>query len=257
MSLFPARFGARRYRVSRALAALAAVLVLSLAAGGALLRSRGQAPVLIDAADFELGARDGEGDEKPVHRVHVARFAIERREVSVGDYARCVEQKRCTPAGTFHERCVAKSGGSATLPINCVTFAQASAYCSFHGGRLPTEVEWEYAARRGEQRHYAWGNQAPTTHTCWQKSAPCAVASSSQDRSPYGVMDLAGNVSEWTSSPYCDYADAKRCKPGVRVTRGGSFDLTDPSYLRATYRDWVKETDAGYNLGVRCAFPAP
>src|SRR4051794_28589205 len=103
MSVFPARVGARRYRVSRALAALAAVLVLSLAAGGALLRSRRQAPVLIDAADFELGARDGEGDEKPVHRVHVARFAIERREVSVGDYARCVEQKRCTPAGTFHE----------------------------------------------------------------------------------------------------------------------------------------------------------
>ena len=249
--------GTRRYRFSRTLAAVAGLLAVGLAVGGAVSRSKRRARVTIDAADFEMGANDGERDEKPVHREHVARFAIERREVSVGDYARCVQQKRCAPAGTFHERCVAKSGGSANLPINCVTFEQASAYCAFRGGRLPTEVEWEYAARRGEPRRYPWGGEALVQQACWQKAAPCPVGTTVRDRSPFGVLDMAGNVSEWTSSPYCDYADAKRCKAGVRVTRGGSFELTDASYLRTTYRDWVKEADAGYNLGMRCAFEAP
>lgn len=247
----------RRYRFSRTLASVVAVLAVALAVAGGVSRSKRQARITIDAADFEQGDSEGERDEKPVHRVHVARFAIERREVSVADYARCVEQKRCTPAGTFHERCVAKSNSAANLPINCVTFEQASAYCAFHGGRLPTELEWEYAARRGEQRTYPWGNQALTAQACWQKTAPCPVGGSSQDRSPFGVVDMAGNVSEWTSSPYCDYADSKRCKAGVRVTRGGSFELSDASYLRTTYRDWVREGDAGYNLGIRCAFNAP
>jgi formylglycine-generating enzyme required for sulfatase activity len=74
------------------------------------------------------------------------------------------------------------------------------------------------------------------------------------DRSPFGLWDTGGNVAEWTSSLYCNYADASQCKPGVRATRGGSFDVPDPGYLRTTFRDWVKEETGGYNLGFRCAF---
>jgi formylglycine-generating enzyme required for sulfatase activity len=63
---------------------------------------------------------------------------------------------------------------------------------------------------------------------------------------------MAGNVSEWTSTEYCAYPGAP-CRPNARVTRGGSWNLSDPSFLRTTYRDWVKETDRGFNLGFRCA----
>lgn len=201
-----------------------------------------------------MGAADGDHDERPVHRQHVERFEIDRREVTLSDYARCVAQGRCTKAGTFHAACVVKASISTEQPINCVTYQQATAFCAFRGGRLPTEAEWEYAARGSDQRVYPWGSAPPGKNVCWPRKQVCRAGTSHGDRSAFGLRDMGGNVAEWTASPYCDYADSKRCKPGVRVTRGGSIDVPDQGYLRAAFRDWVKETDAGYNLGIRCAY---
>lgn len=230
-----------------------AVLIAVSLAVVARTRASTQARVRVAAADFELGARDGEADERPPHRVHVAAFAIDRREVSVADYAECVKRGGCSAAGTFHERCVGQ-GKDGNLPVNCVTYQQAVRYCAFRKGRLPSEAEWEFAARRGEARVYPWGNAEPVAQPCWKGKAPCRVGSSRDDRSAFGLWDMGGNVAEWTSSPYCEYARPERCKAGVRVTRGGSFDVPDAHFLRATFRDWVKEEDAGFNLGLRCAY---
>lgn len=246
--------GARRSRFAKRMFALAALVAIALAAAAVISRRNVHRPITIAAADFELGANDGDSDEKPAHRVHVNAFAIDRHEVTVAEYGECVAQQRCTPPGAFHAWCVAKSGGGRDLPINCVTYQQATAYCAFRGGRLPSELEWEHAARGSDQRRYPWGSAAPTDQACWQSKQPCPIRVNGRDRSPFGLSDMAGNVSEWTSSAYCNYADPKQCKVGVRVTRGGSFDLSDAQYLRTTYRDWVREADAGYNLGMRCAF---
>ena len=243
----------RRYQVSRVLAVVAAVIAIGLGVAGLLSRGKRAPRITVPAADFAMGANDGERDERPIHQVHVGRFAIDRTEVSVSSYAQCVQRKRCSPAGTFHELCVIKKSVNGELPVNCVTYDQARDYCAFRGGRLPTEAEWEFAAR-GDGRGYPWGNPEPTSDVCWKQKAPCKVGLSRKDRSALGVMDMAGNLSEWTASAFCDYPDLKHCKPGVRVTRGGSFNLDDSHYLRATYRDWVKESEAGYNLGIRCAY---
>lgn len=245
---------ARRPRFAKSMATAVALVAIALAAAAAISRRNVRRPITLAGADFELGANDGESDERPAHRVHVNAFAIDRHEVTFGEYGECVLQQRCTPAGAFHAWCVAKSGGERDLPINCVTYQQATAYCGFRGGRLPSELEWEYAARGSDQRRYPWGASAPTDQACWQSQRPCAIRVNGGDRSPFGLKDMAGNVSEWTSSVYCDYADPKHCKAGVRVTRGGSFDMSDAQYLRTTYRDWVREDGAGYNLGMRCAF---
>ncbi len=78
------------------------------------------------------------------------------------------------------------------------------------------------------------------------------MGSFASDASPFGVLDMAGNVAEWTASPYCAY-ESTDCKPGTRVIKGGSCDMTSEFWLRSSYRDFVGESERGYNLGFRCA----
>jgi formylglycine-generating enzyme required for sulfatase activity len=212
--------------------------------------------VRIPAATVSIGADDGESDERPVHEVRVEAFEIDRTEATVEDYRACVSAGVCELPEAFHERCNARAKGKENNPVNCVTWAKANAYCAWRGKRLPTEEEWEYGARGAHGGAYPWGNASPQLRPCWNKAmstdGTCSVDSHPDDVSPFGALGMAGNVSEWTSTPYCAYAGGK-CKAHARVTRGGSWDMTDPSGLRSTYRDWVLESDRGYNLGFRCA----
>ncbi|MFO0606558.1 MAG: formylglycine-generating enzyme family protein [Polyangiales bacterium] len=171
--------------------------------------------VVVAAGPFVMGAdAGGEADERPRHTVTVAAFRIDRTEVSRGDFARCVRAGRCAPPRDVGPRF--RDDGQ---PVVGVSWTQARAYCAWAGGRLPTEREWEKAARGTDGRTYPWGEEAPTAARAvfgrGHDGAPDRVGARPAGASPYGALDMAGNVWEWTESPYDPFAYRR---PEVAVT---------------------------------------
>jgi len=216
------------------------------------------AMVEVPAGAFTMGSADADADadEQPVARVVMGTFWIDRVEVTNRRYLRCMEAGRCTPP----------SGGDPTQraraeqPVTILSWRQADAYCRWAGKRLPTEAEWEKAARGPDGRRYPWGDTyAPERAAAGPTFSLGPVGRHSTGASPYGVLDMAGSVWEWTASLYRPYPyDARdgRDDPtarGARVNRGGSW-YYGPWYVRTTYR---ATADHGYrrvpDLGVRCA----
>jgi formylglycine-generating enzyme required for sulfatase activity len=184
--------------------------------------------------------------------ITVAPFALDVTEVTVAAYTGCVSTGKCSAQGLSCSG-FANYGKAdrATHPINCVDWVQASAYCASVGKRLPTEEEWEWAARGAERgTTYPWGNHAPREQLCWngrgsdrQWYYSCSVGAYPTGDSPHGVHDLSGNVSEWTS-----YADGER-----RVYRGGGWANANPAVFAASYRFVVGRTHKDDDIGLRCA----
>jgi formylglycine-generating enzyme required for sulfatase activity len=232
-------------------AALGVVLALSagaLAAGGA----HGDR-VLVPAGPSKQGSTKGEEDERPERTVVVKAFAIDRTEVTRARYAACVAARRCkaVPDGK------ADADADPALPVTGVSWADAQAYCKFARGRLPTEVEWEKAARGADGREYPWGDALDCARANWGNfdgEGPCAgknpgrpvrVGSYPTGASIYGVLDLGGNVWEWVADKYDD-------DPGRRVVRGGSCCSYFVGPRAANRNAWAPEhRDA--DLGFRCA----
>jgi formylglycine-generating enzyme required for sulfatase activity len=232
--------------------------------------------VLVPGGAFDMGADDGPPEERPRHRVDVAPFWIDVTEVTVAAYAACARAGACSPAsplvdvGAEVHDFTSNSGASCNgaradrqdHPVNCIPWSQADAYCRFAGKRLPTEEEWEYAARGGDGRRYAWGNEAPGAQLCWDgegsdagkrnRHTTCPVGHHRGDASPFGVLDMAGNVSEWTSNPWLHRYDVPGIDPG-HVFRGGSWASYAPRYVTATTRDFYPPARYYDFLGFRCA----
>jgi sulfatase modifying factor 1 len=187
--------------------------------------------------------------------VAVEPFCMDVTEVTVAAYARCVdagacraEELECGPAATWG------APGAANHPVNCVSWFEADAYCRAHGKRLPTEPEWEWAARGGPRAStYPWGEGAPAARACWdgdgnakgkgERKATCAVGAHPRSRSPDGLQDLAGNVREWTAT------EMER----FRVLRGGSWGDSLPEFLSAGFRGWNAPDERMELIGFRCA----
>jgi len=191
--------------------------------------------------------------EEPAHQITVSAFQIDKTEVTVATYAACVEAGVCykTPTG---RGCNLGRNGYENHPINCVTFYQAEALCKWLGRRLPKQAEWEYAARGRESLKHPWGDDPPGAAVCWKrgaKSGTCAVGTNAMDQTPAGVMDLAGNVSEWI--------DDKGCGTGAQYNRGAAYHDTDPKKLRASRRFCEAVASDSYqggfypDVGFRCA----
>ena len=194
--------------------------------------------------------------------VTVQPFCMDVTEVTVDAYEVCVRAGQCsadhpgqwTPDGnTFTAATACNYGvsGRGNHPVNCVDWGQSATYCHAQGKRLPSEEEWEWAARGESQgRSYPWGNAAPNFQLCWsgiqKRSGTCPVGSFPEGDAPGGIHDLAGNVLEWTSSNF----DATGA---ARVNRGGSWYNVVASYFRAAYRDWYSPSYRFYLLGFRCA----
>lgn len=210
--------------------------------------------------------------EMPQQRVHLSAYGIDRYEVTRRQYQQCVRAGVCAPSRVSD----ARFGPDA--PITGIDLAEAETYCAFAGGHVPTEAQWERAARGTDGRRYPWGWQFNPRLANLQGvldgfrvSAP--VGSFASVRSPTGLRDAAGNVWEWTRSAWhpegyvlegeSEDVDAIVYETpgggvpvtGRRATRGGGFQ-SHPHELRATFRLPRLVTDAGFDLGVRCAYRA-
>ena len=206
----------------------------------------------VKTTKFRMGSRTGHPDERPVHQVTVAAFAIDLTEVTLAAYTQCVDAKQCTVPDLQSKACNWNHPALALYPVNCVNFAQASAYCAYVGKRLPTEEEWELAARGTDQRTYPWGNDVFGGEECELGTSGlplCPVGSAPAGRSAFGVLDMIGNADEWTSSTYCPY-DKPACGDPRRSTRGGASDFIGGT---ATSRTATPPNTIGDALGFRCA----
>jgi formylglycine-generating enzyme required for sulfatase activity len=199
-------------------------------------------------------------DEAPVHRVEVSPFWMGRYPVTVSEYARFMAQGG-------HGNVAAPAHWEQQLrypnrPVVAVSWYEAAAYCAWAGGRLPTEAEWECAARCGREGvRYPWGNDEPGQFRAnfgeggpWQ---PTPVGLYSEGATPSGIHDLAGNVWEWVRDWFGDYPETAAVNPQgpeqgkVRVLRGGAF-LIDARLLRASYRYRNEPGNRNFDVGVRC-----
>ncbi len=178
--------------------------------------------------------------------VTVAGFWLDVTEVTADAYAACVRSGRCSVSGQYCEKATYGVSGKGNHPINCVDWTQSTTYCAALGRRLPTEEEWEWAARGTSRRStYPWGNGRPQGKVCWDRAeGTCAVGSYPSGDSPQGVKDLAGNVEEWTASNY---------NANNRVIRGSSWYDGDIDMVRASFRYGLGPSISLANLGFRCA----
>lgn len=209
--------------------------------------------------------------EQPAHRVRLRSYRIDRYEVAHADYRRCTLAGVCPPARV--------SPGDARVgrpqhPVTGVRWRDAQRYCAWVGGRLPSEAQWERAARGDDQRRFPWGwhfhhalanhglpEHAPGPADDYAYAAP--VGALRDGASPYGLLDVAGNVWELTADYYA--ADAYEHAPSAeptgpaagerRVMRGGSW-RSAPHTLRVTHRATSSELASEADVGFRCAYDA-
>lgn len=221
--------------------------------------------VLVPAGEFTMGSNDGSDDEKPVHQVYLDAYYLDKYEVTVGQYAKFLEATGFNgpPMWTTMDQ-----PSHRKRPIVNVDWSDASNYCEWAGKRLPTEAEWEKAARGTDGRLYPWGNDPPTPlHANYGKTgshnydALLPVGTLEAGKSPYGVYDMAGNVWEWVSDWYDSdyYKNSPQQNPeglptgGFKVIRGGAWN-TSARNLRSSDRYWDPPTFRSlYFPGFRCA----
>jgi hypothetical protein len=212
---------------------------------------------LLPGGEFRAGSERGlySPEESPRFVTRLAPFCMDLTEVTVAAYQACVGASGCTPAGTRSALCNSRREDRSDHPINCVDWQQADSYCRKRGARLPTEIEWEYAARGGaEYRKFPWGDEPPDGRTCWKHHGTCPAKSFAAGA--YGLFDISGNVWEWTSSDFGPYPWPPLASP-TKVYRGGSFSRRFAKWMHTRLRNRAAPKDSGSHLGFRCAVTAP
>lgn len=190
-----------------------------------------------------MGATEFEGDERPLRTVQLSAYWIAQTEVTNAQYMQCVSEGICTAPSTTRWQ----NAEYADHPVVDVDWSQAQTYAAWTGGRLPTEAEWEKAARGADGRLYPWGNQDPESELLnyrFQIGGTTPVGRYPEGASPFGLLDMAGNVEEWVADWYAaDYyqeapdEDPLGPEDGVwHVIRGGSYN-SNPLDVRAAARD--------------------
>ena len=214
--------------------------------------SCGEGRLLIPGGAFVMGTTHPvslSSSQQDLREVTVPPYCIDRTEVTVAAYDACVARGRCTLPDRLHG---CDYSEEPTKPQVCVTWDRAARFCEQARGRLPTEEEWEFAARGTDGREYPWGNAPPGDQLCWsgvtRRTELCAVGSFPNGASPYGVLDMAGNATEWTAQTF-------GLSPGPvhRVVHGGhAFETLAHRMLSALRLAEDPETHTG-GLGFRCA----
>jgi formylglycine-generating enzyme required for sulfatase activity len=213
-----------------------------------------------------MGSDDGDSDEQPVHTVYLDEYWIDRTEVTNGQYERCVSAGECTEPKSSSSYTRDSYYGSSTYadyPMIYVDWNQAAAYCKWAGARLPTEAEWEKAARGMDGSRYPWGDTIDETRANYDSNIgdTTTVGSYPAGASPYGALDMAGNVWEWVLDWYAEdyYSQSTDRNPtgpdsgDGKALRGGSWYSSD-SDARSAYRYWFNPSNWNVYIGFRCAF---
>lgn len=265
--------------------------------------------IRVEGGTFKMGTNDY-ANEQPVHDETVKTFCLDKTEVTAKAYAACVNAKVCSDlphtlnisdTDWVKKWGIACTGGKADLrehPINCVSWDEAKAFCAWSNGgrgRLPSEAEWEFAARGKEGRKYPWGNTPEPTDNLedgnrllngcgpecvekvktlgwggWPSMYPLSDASPTtapvgsfrdgdtppQGDAKEGFRDLAGNVWEWVEDVYCDTYERKTCTKS-RVVRGGGWEYSGPGLVRGSFRHFGPSASRIFFIGFRCARDFP
>ena len=208
---------------------------------------------LIPAGSFIMGATDGDSDEKPIHEVALKSFYMDVHEVTNAQY-KVFADATARPLPQFWQ----PEFDKADEPIVGVSWHDAQAYATWAGKRLPTEAEWEYAARGGEKGgNYPWGNCLDTGSANFKSFGILQVKSFPPNG--YGLYDMAGNVWEWCSDWYSAdfYAVSPAANPAgpvdgvLKVLRGGAW-YCGPDEVRVANRFYASQDARSFNVGFRC-----
>ncbi|MBI5877338.1 MAG: SUMF1/EgtB/PvdO family nonheme iron enzyme [Chloroflexi bacterium] len=224
------------------------------------------AMVYVPAGDFKMGSNTNWNDEKPQHRVALDGYWIDKTEVTNAQYAKCVTAGACSaPVSllSYTRPHYYLNAQYSNYPVIYVSWNDAQNFCGWDGKRLPTEAEWEKAARGTDGRVYPWGNEFEKSRLNSIDGGAgdtTTIGSYPQGASPYGALDMAGNVWEWVADRYSDtyYQNAPTLDPkgpdsgSSRVLRGGSYDFGAAS-ARASGRIGSKGPLMYNYVGFRCA----
>lgn len=219
--------------------------------------------VHIQGGSFTMGSM-AMANQQPPHTVTVASFWMAKTPVTNDQFERFVEATGHTPEGAW-KSCAQRWGPKA--PVVEIRYTDAQAYAAWAGLRLPTEAEWEYAARGRDGRTYPWGNTWDPARcrnsmrgNAFSAGGPAPVGSYPQGASPFGCLDMAGNVLQWCSSklqsyPYEENDGREDASPAERVQRGGAwYHNFYAGYFSTTYRfNGNPQIDSPLGWGFRCA----
>ncbi len=240
--------------------------------------SDGMVMVYVPGGTFLMGSDpaqdpDAASDEFPQHEVTLSPYWLDKTEVTNAMYAACVAAGVCAASSYANDN----DYNGAAYPVVGVSWNDADAYCAWAGGQLPTEAQWEYAARGDDGRLYPWGNQFdgalanfcdsnctlshrdPNVNDGYALTAPVGSYAPGGD-SWIGAADMAGNVWEWVDDWYAAYENTPQTDPSgpesadYKVLRGGSWH-DDPRYLRAADRVYYSPTNRDVVIGFRCVVP--
>jgi formylglycine-generating enzyme required for sulfatase activity len=199
-----------------------------------------------------MGSEGGDSYESPAHEETVRPFYMDRTEVTNEQYAEFVKATNHVVPLDWKEGSYPE--GAAKLPVVQVSWQDANDYALWVGKRLPTEAEWEFAARTQDGRRYPWGSDWDGTKANTSESAlnqPIAVGSYPNAANPYGLLDMAGNVWEWTADEVMSYQDASVALAPGKVIRGGAF-YRKKDRATTTFRGFAPPGKPSVGIGFRC-----
>jgi formylglycine-generating enzyme required for sulfatase activity len=225
--------------------------------------------VYVLAGNFTMGSDKGGSNEMPVHSVYLDAFWIDKTDVTNKMYALCVDDGRCQPPRTTKSATRTSYYGNSQYddyPVIYVDWNMAETYCEWVGRQLPTEAEWEKAARGTDGRTYPWGNDPPNNNLLNNNQSigdTTEVGEYPNGASPYGALDMAGNVWQWVADWYDAhyYSSSPSSNPlgptsgQYRVQRGGEWDSNNGS-VRSTGRSQDYPLSAYNHIGFRCSLSA-